>query len=74
MSKLITFQLEAELVDPLLETLKSRAQAWQDTNRLHRAQRLKDNAPPSTEAMEAARMASLYAALIEKISSQLDGP
>ena len=73
MSKLVTFQLDSDLVEPLIETLESRAQAWQETTRLLRVSRPKDNALPSPEAVQADRMASLYAALIEKISNQMDG-
>jgi len=72
MSKLITFQIEAKLADPLLETLKSRAQAWQETTRILHGQRMPHGESPSVEAREAARMTKLYLALIEKISSQLD--
>ena len=72
MSNLITFQIEAPLVEPLVETLKSRAQAWQETTRILRAHRAPDHGPPSAEAVEAERMAKLYLTLIEKITSQLD--
>jgi hypothetical protein len=72
MGKLVTFQLEAELVEPLVETLKSRAQAWQETTRILRSHRPKDNEPPNPETVEAARMARLYTTLIEKITHQLD--
>jgi hypothetical protein len=71
MGKLITFQLEAELVEPLIETLKSRAQAWKETSKILRDQRPKDTGTPSAAAAEALRRSGLYDALIEKISRQL---
>ena len=71
MDNLVNFQLNTELVGPLIETLQSRAQAWQDAARILRTHQGRTAGPSSSEYLEAQRMAGLYQKLVEQLSVQL---
>jgi hypothetical protein len=71
MPKKVTLQIDAGLVEPLLECLESRAYAWQESARLVRAHTppgllLKDRDPAPVQ-----HTAEIYAALVEQIRSQM---
>ncbi len=71
MANIVTLQLPAELIQPLVETLQSRARVWQETVRLLRTQPHKgDSRAPLPELTAAERMAGQYAALVQQIVSQ----
>ena len=72
MAKIITLQLQSELVQPLVETLQSRARVWQESVRVLRAQpRPGDSRAPLPELTNAERMAGQYTALVQEIVNQL---
>ena len=72
MAKIITLHLQAELVQPLVETLESRARVWQETVRLLRVNPRKgDSQAPMLDLAEAEKMAGLYLALAHQIVNQM---
>jgi len=75
MDRVFTLKLDAALVDPLLEDLEARAEAWLETARILEPDHLDhgwENA--AANASEAQRLADLFASLVAQIKSQLPRP
>ncbi len=74
MAKIVTLQLQSELVQPLVETLQSRACVWQETVRLLRAHSPAGHARAAVpDLTKAEKMAGQYTALVQQIVNQLPG-